>query len=221
MYKILIISLLTTLLLASNPKIYSALGDVIYGNVDKIEKLKDIEVYSLYKSDIIKYVSEVNETKKKGFALEISPSKDAQKAYLESLRELSKKNDFFVRSAQSNYKKAMKDENNLLFSKLINSGIIDTQKNKQEIINYYFKHSDDINASGIIETYINEDALLKKKQSKQKAKYKTKKMREAEKIKRIRQNDIDAQKELEKKLQDEVNKKKLEIRKNQKIELTK
>lgn len=221
MYKILIITLLTTLLNASYPKVYSALGDVIYENAEKIEKLEDIEIYSIYKVDIEKYVTEVNKTKEEGFTLESAADKEAQKAYLTSLRALSKQNDFFTRSAQSNYKNAIKEENSFLFSQLINTGLIDTQKHKEEIIDYYFKHAEDINASGVIQSYLDEDALLKEKKDAQSAKYKTKKMLEAEKIKRIRQNDIDAQKKLEKKLQDEVNKKKLQIRTDQKKELTK
>ena len=36
MKKIVLLCLLATFLLAQNPKIYSALGDVIYNNVDKI-----------------------------------------------------------------------------------------------------------------------------------------------------------------------------------------
>jgi hypothetical protein len=219
MNKILIITFLVTLLNASYPKLYSALGDIIYDNVDKIEKLQNIKEYDVYKKEISDYVAEVQKTKEKGFEIISSDNKEDKKAYLTTLRKLSKQNDFFIRSVQSNYRKSIENEDSQLFSKLINSGLLDTQEHKQEIIDYYFEHEEDINATGVIQSYLDADAKLKSKRDAQAAKYKTKKMREAEKIKRIRKNDIEAQKALEKKLQEEVNKKKLEIRQNQKIEL--
>lgn len=220
MLKILIITLLATFLSASNPKVYAVLGDVIYNNVENIDKLKELEVYKIYKEDIEKYVAEVNATKIQGYKIESLQDDSEKKAYLTSLRKLSKQNDFFLRSVQNNYKNAINNENNELFSKIINSGLIDTQKNKQDIIDYYFKHAEDINTTGLIQTYLDEDAKLKEKRDADAARYKTKKMREAEKIRRIRENDLEAQRKLEERLQEEVNKKKLEIRKNQKLELT-
>jgi len=221
MYKILIISILATLLSASNPKIYAALGDVIYDNADNIEKLQNLEVYSDRASEIKEYIEEVNSTKEIGFKIELDRVKPDKKEYLIKLRELSKLNDSFVRSAKANYKNSLKNNNSLVFSQMINSGFIDTVKNKEEIIDYYFLHSDDINASGVIQSYLDEDIRLKAKRDALAKKYKSKKMREAEKIKRIRENDKEAQEKLEKMLQDEVNKKKIEIREHQKKELTK
>jgi len=223
MYKLLLITLFTTILSASYPKIYAALGDVIYKNVDNIGKLVTIEKYSIYKDEIEKYVAEVQKTKELGFTIESKQTEgvNKKKEYLMSLRKLSKQNDFFVRSAEDNYKSAIENENSQLFSEIINSGLVDTQEYKKEIIDYYFAHSEDINATGVIQGYLDEDAKLKVKRDAEAAKYKTKKMREAEKIRRIRENDLEAQRKLEEKLQEEVNKKKLEIRKNQKIELRK
>lgn len=215
---ILFISL-TLFVYASYPRAYSALGDVIYENVDKIEKLQDLEEYKLYTQEIQEYVSKVQKTKEKGFMLENPESSVDKKEYLSSLRALSKQHDFFLRTANANYKKSLDEQNSRLFSKLINSGLIDTQKNKEEIMEYYFKHSEDINASGVIQSYLDEDAKLKAKRDAAAARYKSKKMIEAQKIKRLRQNDIQEQEELERKLQEEVSKKKKEIRQNQKREL--
>lgn len=39
---------LATLVFAQNPIAFAALGDVIYDNVDKIEKLKTIDEYKIY-----------------------------------------------------------------------------------------------------------------------------------------------------------------------------
>lgn len=219
MYKILIMTLLATLLNASYPIVYSALGNTIYENAQSVEKLKDIEAFSTYKEEILEYVKEVQNVKQEGFKIDASQESADKKAYLATLRKLSKQNDFFVRNAEARYKISIENENSLLFSQLINSGLIDTQKNKQEIIDYYFKNQEDINASGVIQFYLDEDARLKDKRDAHAAEYKSKKMREAEKIKRIRRNDIQAQQELEARLQKEVDMKKQEIRKNQKREL--
>jgi hypothetical protein len=219
MHKILLITILVSFLNAAYPTVYSALGNVIYENVEKIEKLENIQKYAIYKEDISQYVQDVQKAKEEGYKIESSQDSKAKKEYLTTLRKLSKKNDFFIRSAQINYKNSIENKDSALFSQIINSGLIDTDKHKQEIIDYYFEHEEDINASGLIQSYLDEDAKLKEKRDAQAAKYKTRKMREAEKIKRIRENDLQAQKELEKRLQEEVNKKKLEIRQNQKKEL--
>jgi hypothetical protein len=217
---ILIISLLATLLMAKNPVAYAALGDIIYNNVEKIEKLKAIDAYKLYIKDISEYVDNVHKTKESGFLIDSPDSILSKQEYLVSLRKLSKKNDYFVRSVNINYITAMREENHVLFSQLINSGLIDTQTNKQEIIDYYFNHSDDIDPTGVIQVYLDEDAKLKAKREALAKRYKTKQMLEKEKIERIRKNDKIKQEELEKELQEEVRKKKVEIREYQKSELS-
>jgi hypothetical protein len=115
MNKILIITFLVTLLNASYPKLYSALGDIIYDNVDKIEKLQNIKEYDVYKKEISDYVAEVQKTKEKGFEIISSDNKEDKKAYLTTLRKLSKQNDFFIRSVQSNYRKSIENEDSQLF----------------------------------------------------------------------------------------------------------
>ena len=52
MIKLLILSLLATFLMAQNPKVYSALGDVIYDNLENIERLKDIPAFSQFEKKI-------------------------------------------------------------------------------------------------------------------------------------------------------------------------
>lgn len=217
---IFIILLFSLFLNASNPKVYSVLGDTIYNNVEKINHLTTIKEYKIYKEEIEKYVQEVSKIKKMGFAIDSLSQSKLKKEYLTNLRKLSKQNDFFIRTVQLNYNNAFEDENSLLFSDMINSGLLDTQKNKKEIIGYYLRHSDEINASGLIQSYLDNDAQLNAKKDKILAKQKTKKIREKEKIQRIRANDIKAQRTLEVKLQKELNQKKLEIQENQKKELT-
>lgn len=219
MYKLLLLTLTLTLLSANNPKPYAALGDVIYNNVQKIDSLKNLTPYKLYKNDISQYVKEVQSAKKDGFALEQGKKNIGKKAYLIKLRKLSKTNDYFLRGIKSKYINSMSTNDYSLFSEIINSGLIDTNKNKDEIIDYYYKHQEDINASGVIENFLDEDAKLKALKDAQKKRYKTKKMLEAEKIKRIRDKDKKAQEALEIKLQNELQNKKLKIREDQKKEL--
>ena len=219
MYKLLLLTLLTTLLLANNPKPYAALGDIIYDNASKIQSLQDISIYELYKDDISTYLKNVADTKKEGFQLELGKAEISKRDYLKKLRKLSQTNDYFLRSITNNYKESMNNNNYELFSQMINSGLIDTSAHKKEIIDYYYEHEKDINASGVIKNFLDEDAKLKALKEAQKKRYKTKKELEAEKIKRIRENDKRKQAALEKRLQEDVNHKKLEIREEQKKEL--
>jgi len=219
MKKLLLLTILTSLLLANNPKPYAALGDVIYDNASKIESLQEISIYELYKDDIGKYLKNVAETKKEGFLLELGKANINKREYLKRLRKLSETNDYFLRSIKSNYRESMSDNKYDLFSQIINSGLIDTATHKKEIIDYYYEHQEDINASGVIENFLEEDAKLRALKEAQKKRYKTKKELQAEKIKRIRENDRRKQAELEKKLQEDAEYKKLQIREKQKKEL--
>jgi len=215
MKSIIIMYLFTLALYAQNPKVYAALGDVIYNNVDKIANLTTIKEYKKYTTAIEKYVKDVKEAKEDGFCIESKKKCINKKEYLNELRKLSQTNDYFIRSVKRNFVTSMKENNNLLFSKIINNGLLNTQKNKKIIINYYYDNKDNINASGVIQAFLDKDAELKKLKDTQRKKYKTKKMLEEEKIKRIRKNDMLKQEKLEKKLQDEVERKKIEIREEQ------
>jgi len=225
MYKIILLTILTTFLLSQDslnpyPKPYAALGDVIYHNVDKIEKLKNINGFEFFKGDIESYVSEVEKTKEDGYQLEKNQSRISKKEYLNRLRTLSKKNDFYLRTIKSGYLSSMKSNNYEQFSQIINSELIDVNSSKRVIIDYYYEHEDDINASGVIETFLDEDARLKALKDAQRKKYKSKKTLQEEKILRMRKNDEEAKIKLENKLQDDLVQKKLEIRENQKKELS-
>ena len=215
-----ILTLLSTLIFAElNPKVYAALGDVIYNNIPKIEKLKEIKIYENQVAEIDLYAKQVAELKEEGFAIERGDKSIDKKVYLNKLRELSKLNDHYVRSAKTNFRNAVKTEDNDTFEKIINTGLIDTQRNKDKIINYYFAHQEDVNASGVIQGYLDEDAKLRAQREAKRKYYKTKKQLEEEKIKRIRKRDQEEQAKLEKRLEEEVIKKKEEIIKEQKSEL--
>ncbi len=213
--------LLSTLLFAQNPIAYAALGDVIYDNVDKIENLKNIDEYQIYDEKIDTYVENVKQAKEEGFALENGSDSVTKQAYLNKLRALAKTNDFFVRSVASSYDAAKKQEDSRRFSQLINSGLLDVSERKKEIVDYYFAHAQDMNTTGLIQSYLDADAKLRAKKEAQQKRYKSKKEREAERIRQIRENDRRTKEKLENKLQKELKEKKLEIREYQKEELNK
>jgi hypothetical protein len=235
MIKTIMLSILTTLLFAQNsqnflfdqntslknPQVYAALGDVIYNNVEKIKKLKNIPQLSQYEDKIDTYIVEVYKAKDIAYAIEAGDKTLDKKEYLKKLRELSKTNDFFHRTTVNLFQLSMSEQNNDLFSKTVNSQLIDTHKYKDEIMEYYFAHSNDINASGVIQQYLDEDKMLiKKQETTKKAVLSEKEIQEA-KIKRIREKDKAKQESIQKALEDELIKKKKEIRKEQVEELTK
>ena len=220
MYKLLLLTLLTTLLSATNPKPYAVLGDIIYNDLEAVSSLVEIEAFQSYTKDINTYIKDVDKAKKIGFELEKGSSKVNKKEYLNRLRALSKSYDAFKRAAKANYKSSMKMNNYELFSNMINNSLIDSKKNKDEIMSYYQKNSQFIDAnSGLIYTYLEEEADRKKKHDANRKKYKSKKMLEEEKIQRIRKNDKLEKSKREEELQEELLKKKLEIREIQKREL--
>ncbi|MDH4944650.1 hypothetical protein [Sulfurimonas sp. C5] len=221
MQKLILLYLFTTIIFAKNPIVYAALGDVIYNNADKIEKLHEIDEFNIYDDKINQYVQKVNNAKKEGFKIEQGDKSIDKKEYLTTLRALSKENDFFLRESKRMYEGSLKNENSKLFSQLINSGLIDVEENKQEIIDYYFIHQEDINASGVIENILEEDAALKVRKEAELRKTKSKQERELEKIKRIREKDKREQEALEQKLQKELEDKKKQLRQEQKEELLK
>ena len=113
----------------------------------------------------------------------------------------------------------MKTNDYIQFSQIINNELIDVNTSKKEILDYYYKHQVDINSSGVIDDFLNEDARLKALKDAQRKKYKSRETLQKEKIQRIRANDKESQKKLEKQLQKDLVQKKLEIRQNQKKEL--
>lgn len=145
-----------------NPKVYALLGNQIYNSVDKIALLEDIEAFHLYKERIALYVDAVRRAKTVGFAIQNGYGGKDPKKYLKTLRRLSKENDFLIRLAKRSYRHAIKNENSSIVQQIINAGLIDIQKNKEEIMEYYFTHQDDMNASyGVIAKFLEEEAKLK------------------------------------------------------------
>lgn len=217
MKTIVTLFLFATLLLAENPRVYSALGDVIYNNINAIEKLKVMSIFSYNSDKINEYVNEVKKTKELGFLIESGERDKDKYLYLKKLRELIKINDDYIRDVRINFKGSIKAEDSVLFTKLINSELLDIEAHKEEILQYYLSHSDEVDKSGVIESIFDEDLVLKKKRAKGASIYK---QIEATKIKRIKDKYREKQEAIVKSLEEEVIKKKIDIRNNQKRELS-
>jgi len=211
MIKILVLLLLATLLNA-NPKIYSALGDVIYNNVEMIRELKNISEFKEYESEIESYVESVYVAKKRGFSIESSSEDLEKKEYLNILRELSKKNDMFYRDVQNLYKQSIEKEDSKLWQKLINSGLIDTQRYKYEILEFYFAHSNELNEQGVVKEFLDRDKDLKTKNTKKNTSILLNEEAQENKIKSIREKDRLKQESTQKTLEEEQKKRKAEIK---------
>ena len=215
--KILLLTFLITVqIFALNPKVYAALGDKIYNNMNHIKDLKDIKEFKVYKSEIQEYYFNVNAVKALGFMLDKGDPSVSKRDYLKKLRLLSKTNDFFIETVNAAFKKAINDENSKLFLETVKSGLVDTRKNKNLIKKYYYKHKDEIDIRGsVIQDFVDEDIRNKKpvyrgptKEELQKAK-----------IERIRAKDKAKQEAIAKSIEEELAKKKKKIREDQKKEL--
>ncbi len=215
MFKVFLSLLASVTLMASTPKIYAALGDIIYTNEPKIVKLATLQIYRANRDSIESYAKEVQRVKKIGILAEKSNDNKLKREYLVELRKLSKQHDFFIRSVEKNYDKAVEMQQSQDFVALVNSGLIKTESRKDEILNYYYEHQEEIVPEGVLKQYVVADREEKKKRDVKKVKKRTKEALQREKIERIRKNDLEAQKKLELKLQEELTQKKSEIRKDQ------
>lgn len=209
MRMILFLSLFVTLLMGQNPKAYSAIGDTIFNNIEKIASLKNISQYKRYAKKIDNYQRDVIKAKRRGFSLDTTDNPITKKKYLKKLRVLIGTNDFFINLVNRDFIISIKTENSEFFSDIVNTGIIDTTKHKNEIIEYYIEHKESIKLRGLLEKIIDKYTKLNAKKKKKKSL--SAKELQKEKIKRVREKDIKEQQALEMKLEKERMKKKSEI----------
>lgn len=219
MKKMIIISLFATLLFAQNPRVYSSLGDGIYDNAPSIEKLKEIKEFSELKSRIDTYIKEVEETKKDGFAIESKEGGADKSKYLSKLRELSKTDSYFARISKKKFEESMKHNNSELFSELINSGMIDTDKYKEEILTYCDLNKGNMVLSGRLKIFL-EDEHSKQTTNTDLKKSVKKQDKASQRIEHIKKRDKEEEEKMEEMLEEELLKKKREIREYQKKELS-
>ena len=219
MIKLLTILFITTFLSAqsiyakeANPVVYAALGDTIYKNAHKIKDLQNLKEFEVYKDEIIKYIKEVELIKIIGFSIQNGNNKVSKDEYLKKLRKLSKTNDFYVQTVSSNFKYAIKNNDNKLFVSSVDSGLVDIERFGSEIKEYYKTHEDEIDEYGVVLGKLVPTYGLNIKKTKLR-KAPTKEEIQDAKMKMIRQKDKEKQESIQKELEAEL------IRNNQKKEL--
>jgi len=216
MKTIIILSFIITSLFSQNPRVYSAIGDDIYNNVEAISNLKTLSAYPYEEKKINDYIKKVELNKKNGFKIESGNKEVSPAKYLKNIRKLSNINDSFKRKVEAMFNKALKDENSLLFIEMVNSKLLDTKAKQKKIMNFYIKHQDDISPVGVIQIFLDKDAELRRRRE-----YwlEAKKRKEIARIKYLREKDKADDKAMNEKLTKELNQKKKEIRSYQKQEL--
>ena len=197
------------------PKAYNTLGDKIYANVTKIERLKSIDALNELHHTIDRYLKEVQQTKALGFKVDSKERDNVRLEYLAYLRKHKKSYEFFLHRVRSAYELAKKEKNYKLFETLVQVDLLDRREYKQDILEYYHRYSRYIEPQSVLQEFLDEEALRKKK----KYKPKTKQQMQEEKLRRIRHNDQLEREALEKRLEKELREKKEAIRKNQEKEL--
>ncbi len=214
MFKVVTLLFLSTLLIAQNPKIYSALGDEIYDNLFSIINLQKIDYYKKDSQKIYKYEMSVLNTKQNGFDIQNNKYTITKAQYLEELRGLSKINTSYIRSSEILFNKAIEEGNSEQFNSLIATGIIDINKYRNEIFNYYLSHKDSIYVTVEIQNVIDEQTKTKKQKAKIKS-HNSQRYIDYRRIQSIREADRRKKERYEQLLQKELEEKKLEIRSQQ------
>lgn len=162
MKKYLLLLSMALSLFAQNPKSFAALGDVIYDDIEKFEKLKQIASMQEYVPAIDAYVAEASKAKKMGFAIDAEDSNVDPKNYLNALRQLSAEHDAIVVGSRTRFKEAINDEDGLTLNAMVASGVIKTDDYKEQLIRYYEEFGEDQNLSTIEPMYKQYAATLKK-----------------------------------------------------------
>jgi len=187
----LLFFLCSFLVYAKTPTVFKDFGDPLYANALKLEKLKEFPVISKEKLD--SYLKKVEEVKRFGNTLLESDEK-AKEKYFEDLRELAKQNDIYVDQARELFKQAFDKNNVEIFSKILESGLIDIKRNEEKIFEFYKKNKKELFNK---ENYVDEIGTYKEL-------FKNIKNKEKQMLDALRLEDIKDQNEIEKKLQDAI-----------------
>ncbi|NPA65435.1 MAG: hypothetical protein GXO11_00990 [Epsilonproteobacteria bacterium] len=127
---------LTTLLYSKNPTLFKEFGDPLYNNIEKIEKLKQIDSPHILKKEIKNYLENVKKVKEFGNTLS-SVDQKSKSEYFKKLRELATQNDIYVEKAQKLFDLAIQENDLEMFSELLQTGLIDLRRHEKEIFDFY------------------------------------------------------------------------------------
>ena len=126
-------------LYAKNPVVFKEFGDPLYENASKFEKLKDLLISDKERKEIEFYLQELKKVKEFGNTLSLNDQKTKEK-YFQLLRELALSNDTFVEKAREIFRDSLKKSDLKTFFRVLETGLIDIQRNEVKIFQFYSKH---------------------------------------------------------------------------------
>lgn len=221
MLKWFLIAGIAVLSLADNPKIYSGLGNVIYDDMESISRLSDIKAMAKYNDSIAAYLEKCRAVRKSGFALEKNqPTPAETKAYLNSLRSLEKEHAYFLRLTNSALLQTIQNNDYNGYSELIKSGLVDIEKNSEDIVGFYLQNRNEYNALAEVEDFMRYQEELQKRENQEEARrhslYRSYKQ---QRIRQIHKRQAEKKAAITKSINDERERTKMEVYKQQEEEL--
>lgn len=221
MLKWFLIAGIAVLGLAENPKIYSGLGDMIYDNMESMSRLSDIKAMAKYNESIDAYLEKCQEVRKNGFDLEKNkPTPVETKAYLNSLRSLEKEHAYYLRMTNAALLQAIHNNDYETYSELIKSGLIDIEKNSDNIIGFYLQNRNENNSLVEVEDFMKYQEELKKRENQEAARRQSLYRRyRQQRINQIHKRQAQKKAAITKSIEDERERTKLDVYKKQEEEL--
>ncbi len=130
-------------LYAKNPTAFKEFGDSIYENAMKFEKFQQVLSSKKMQEEMKFYLQELQKVKKFGNTLSLKDEK-AKEKYFQLLRNLARKNDFYKEKAEEMFENALEKNDLEFFSKILQTGLIDFQRNEEKILTFYKHHKKEL-----------------------------------------------------------------------------
>ncbi len=220
MKKYLLLLTLSLSLFGQTPKSFTALGDVLYNDVDKFEQLKEMAAMQEFRSTIDAYIAAAKKTETMGFAIDAKDPSTDPKEYLKALRLLSAEHDAIIVQSRTRFKEAIADEDGETINKMVVYGVIDPEDYQDDLIRYYEEFYEDQNLSTLEPMYTHYLAGLKKDDNSSKLTEAEREAKEnAERIQRMRAKDKAKTEALKKSVNEEQLREKKKVLSEQKKEL--
>jgi hypothetical protein len=192
------------LLFSANPAPYSQLGDEIYNSLDSYKRLG--RILPQMNSTINGYLNNATQVKELGFEAEASSS--AAKKYLISLRELDKERQLILTQLNALLYRSMDNRALKTFKTLITSHLIELDKVGDDVLPFY-KENYKKGAIKELDILVKNEERYKKDAQRANADYA--KRIEAQRVARMREASIDADRSREAELDKDADMKRQEI----------
>lgn len=134
-YIFVLLTCFASLLFASNPKLFSSVGDPIYDNTVFIKTFSKQYAFNAYKNEFEYYILKVKKHKKIGFRLDNFPNldetKDYQAYYLNGLKKLKYENEKIEQTIKKQLLQSIKTNNRIRFLAMIETDFPPFKTDKQ------------------------------------------------------------------------------------------